>query len=106
MSVPHPRRRPLPGDVPPPREPASAGWGNLSGAERLVRVLAGAAMLGAAWSGTVTGIGGVALQVFGWVPLATGAAGWCPFYAVLGLSTRRLGKRPAGRRRRSRAGDR
>ena len=32
---------------------------------------------------------GVALQVFGWVPLITGVAGWCPFYAVLGLSTRR-----------------
>ena len=80
-----------------PREAAGAGWGNLSAADRVLRTLAGAAMLGCAWSEAATGLAGVALQVFGWVPLATGIAGWCPLYAVLGLSTRRR-SRTAGRR--------
>jgi hypothetical protein len=79
------------------QEPAGVSFRNLSGAERIVRMLAGAAMLGVAWSGAVSGIAGVALQVFGWVPLVTGVAGWCPFYAILGLSTRRRA-RTAGRR--------
>ncbi|MBV8202385.1 MAG: DUF2892 domain-containing protein [Acidobacteria bacterium] len=88
MTEPRPRPQPLEGGAPAPREPADPGWGNLSGAERVVRSLAGAAMLAAAWSGAVSGIAGVALQVFGWVPLATGVAGWCPFYAIAGFSTR------------------
>jgi hypothetical protein len=89
-----------------PRERAAASWGNLSGAERVLRMLTGAAMLGAAWTGTVTGIAGVALQVFGWVPLATGVVGWCPFYAIFGFSTWHRGNRPAVRRERFSSGRR
>ena len=85
------------------QEPAGVGWGNLSGTERVARTLAGAAMLAAAWSGVVSGIAGVALQVFGWVPLATGIVGWCPFYAILGISSRRRGVRAGGRRGRTAA---
>jgi len=83
--------RPLGNGVSLSYEPADASWGNLAGAERILRALLGAAMLAGGWSGAVTGIGGVALEVFGWVPLITGVAGWCPFYAVLGFSSRRRG---------------
>jgi hypothetical protein len=71
--------------------------GNLSATERAFRTVVGAAMLGAAWSGAVTGVAGAALEIFGWIPLATGLAGWCPFYAVLGFTTRHRG--PAERPR-------
>ena len=89
MAEPRPRPQPHEDGVTLSCGPAGATWGNLSGAERVLRVLVGAAMLVGGWSGAVTGIEGVALQVFGWVPLITGIAGWCPFYAVLGFSTRR-----------------
>jgi len=89
MTEPRPRPQPHEDGVTLSCGPAGATWGNLSGAERVLRVLVGAAMLVGGWSGAVTGIEGVALQVFGWVPLITGVAGWCPFYAVLGFSSRR-----------------
>lgn len=89
MTEPRPLPQPLEDGVSLSFEPAGASWANLRGAERVLRVLVGAAMLAGGWSGAVTGIEGVALQVFGWVPLITGVAGWCPFYAVLGLSSRR-----------------
>ena len=88
-SEPLPDTRPLGNGVALSYEPADASWSNLSGAERILRALLGVAMLAGGWSGAVTGIGAVALQVFGWVPLITGVAGWCPFYAVLGCSSRR-----------------
>lgn len=50
--------------------------------ERIVRVVAGLALIGLTLSGTI--------GVWGWigvVPLATGAIGWCPLYTVLGIST-------------------
>jgi hypothetical protein len=67
---------------------------NLSALERLVRIGLGAGMLAAAWSGAVGGLPGRALEVFAWVPLLTGLLGWCPFYALLGLNTRKRGSRP------------
>jgi hypothetical protein len=94
MTQPRPRQQPLEDGVSLSCEAAGASWGNVSGAERLLRVLVGAAMLAGGWSGAVTGIEGVALQVFGWVPLITGLAAWCPFYAVLGFSSRRRRRRP------------
>lgn len=50
--------------------------------ERIVRVVAGLALIGLTLSGNI--------GVWGWiglVPLATGALGWCPLYSVLGIST-------------------
>ena len=61
---------------------------NLSTPDRAVRVTLGLAMLAAGWSGLAGGLGTVALEVFGWVPLATGLIGWDPMYALLGLNTR------------------
>jgi Protein of unknown function (DUF2892) len=57
--------------------------------DRVVRIVAGLVLLGLAASGTV--------GVWGWigiVPLATGVIGWCPLYALLGISTCRLRARP------------
>lgn len=60
---------------------------NLSTPDRLIRIVLGVLMLAAGWSGFAEGIWRIALQVFGWVPLATGLLGWCPVYALLGFST-------------------
>lgn len=62
---------------------------NLSNLDRLIRILLGAFMLAAGWSGLGPGVWGIALKVFGWVPLITGLIGWCPVYALLGIRTRR-----------------
>lgn len=59
--------------------------------DRALRILLGLLMLYAGWSGLVTGVWGVALKIFAWVPLVTGLLGWCPFYAILGVSTRKTG---------------
>ena len=49
------------------------------------------------WLGFAAGVWKAGLLVFGWVPLVTGAVGWCPVYALLGVSTHRPGPRD-GRR--------
>jgi Protein of unknown function (DUF2892) len=62
---------------------------NMSNLDRTIRVVVGLLMLGAAWTGIATGIWKAGFEIFGWVPLATGAVGWCPVYALLGIRTRR-----------------
>jgi uncharacterized membrane protein len=62
---------------------------NQSTLDRIIRIVLGVAMLALGWSGAVEGIWGIALRIFAWVPLVTGLIGWCPFYAILGLSTRK-----------------
>lgn len=55
---------------------------NVGGIDRIVRIVGGLVLLGLAATGTV--------GVWGWigvVPLATGAVGWCPPYAIFGMST-------------------
>lgn len=66
---------------------------NASFRDRVLRILLGALMLAAGWAGVVTGVWGVALKVFGWVPLATGLIGWCPIYSLLGIRTRKTGSK-------------
>jgi hypothetical protein len=60
---------------------------NLAPWDRALRIVLGAAMLLGGWTGTLDGVWGVALTVFGWVPLVTGLLGWCPVYALLGVSS-------------------
>jgi Protein of unknown function (DUF2892) len=61
---------------------------NLSAPDRVVRLLLGLLMLWAGWNlGSATEIWPIALRIFAWFPLVTGALGWCPVYALLGLST-------------------
>ncbi len=55
---------------------------NVGGTERVIRVVVGVVIVGI----------GVAYQSWwgavGLVPIATGLIGWCPPYALLGISTR------------------
>lgn len=55
---------------------------NIGGIERVIRVVAGLVIL------SLTVIGPQTLWgLLGIVPLATGLIGWCPPYAMLGIST-------------------
>ncbi len=58
--------------------------------DRAVRMLGGVALLYAGWAGLVSSALGIVLIVVGVVALATGIVGWCPAYAVFGVSTRRV----------------
>jgi hypothetical protein len=64
-------------------------FSNLAGWDRVLRIVLGVAMLYLGWSDLVNGLGAIALVIFAWVPLLTGALGWCPVYSMLGLSTLR-----------------
>jgi hypothetical protein len=55
---------------------------NIGSAERVVRVIAGLAILSLAFVGPKS-----AWAYLGIVPLATGVLGWCPPYAIFGFST-------------------
>lgn len=71
---------------------------NLSPLDRTIRILLGLLMLWAGWSGVVDStVWQIALRVFCWVPLVTGLLGWCPIYAILGLSTRKAKPAPGDR---------
>lgn len=50
--------------------------------DRVLRVIVGAGILSLAFVGPQTPWGFI-----GVVPLATGMIGWCPLYAIFGLST-------------------
>lgn len=65
---------------------------NLSALDRSLRIAVGAGMLGAGWSGLLSGLPGIACGIFGWVPVVTGAIGWSPVYALLKISSRRRPK--------------
>lgn len=73
------------------RRRTAMSYRNLSNLDRAVRIVLGALMLAAGWSGAAQGIVKIGCEIFGWVPLVTGAIGWCPMYALLGWSTRRPG---------------
>jgi len=55
---------------------------NVGGIDRTVRIVLGLVLLGLMATGSI--------GVWGWlgiVPIATGAIGWCPPYAIFGWST-------------------
>jgi len=55
---------------------------NVGGIDRILRIALGLVLIGLAATGSV--------GVWGWlgiVPLATGAIGWCPPYAIFGFNT-------------------
>lgn len=55
---------------------------NVGGIDKILRIVAGAALIGLTLSGVI--------GVWGWIgviPLATGLMGWCPFYPLLGLNS-------------------
>ena len=55
---------------------------NVGGIDRIVRIVAGLALIGLTLTGNIGGWGWL-----GVVPLATGAIGWCPPYAIFGFNT-------------------
>lgn len=60
---------------------------NEGGLDRALRIVAGLALLYLGWFGVVTGTPGLVLKWLGFLPLVTGLVGWCPLYAMVGLST-------------------
>ena len=55
---------------------------NVGGIDRILRIVVGLVLIGLTLTGTI--------GVWGWlgvVPLATGAIGWCPPYALFGWNT-------------------
>ena len=58
--------------------------------DRVIRVVAGLALLSLVWIGPQTPWGWVGL-----VPLVTGLVGSCPLYRLFGISTCSIGKKPA-----------
>jgi hypothetical protein len=55
---------------------------NVGSLDRILRALLGVALLGLAAAGVIGWWGWLGI-----VPLATAAIGWCPPYAMLGIST-------------------
>ena len=55
---------------------------NIGAVERVIRIIAGLGILSLAFIGPETKWG-----YLGIVPLATGLTGWCPPYALFGIST-------------------
>ncbi len=55
---------------------------NIGSIERVIRILVGLGILSLAFVGPATPWG-----YLGLVPLFTGLVGWCPPYALLGIST-------------------
>ena len=64
---------------------------NVGTVDRVIRILAGLAILSLAFTGPQS-----AWAYLGLVPLLTGLIGWCPPYALLGISTCRRKEAPGG----------
>jgi hypothetical protein len=60
---------------------------NIGGLEKFIRIVAGLGIISLVFIGPETKWG-----YLGLVPLATGLIGWCPPYALLGISTCKTGK--------------
>lgn len=55
---------------------------NVGGIDRIARIVLGLVLIGLTMTGTIGAWGWLGVVV-----LATGAIGWCPPYAILGIST-------------------
>lgn len=60
---------------------------NESNLDRIIRVIAGLALITLNLTGVVTGVLGIILLVLGAVALLTGVVGFCPLYTVLKINT-------------------
>ncbi|XOV90482.1 MAG: DUF2892 domain-containing protein [Pseudomonadota bacterium] len=60
---------------------------NVGSIDRGIRALAGLGLVAVFALGIATGVAGIAAVVVGVVLLGTAAIGWCPPYALLGIST-------------------
>ncbi len=64
---------------------------NMSNTDRVIRTAAAVLLLYLYFSGTVTGILGIALMVFAAVFILTSSIAFCPLYAPFNFSTRKKG---------------
>ena len=64
---------------------------NESSLDRILRLVAGAALVLLMLTGVVTGVLGWALLVVGAILLVTAATGFCPLYALFGIRTCAVG---------------
>ena len=55
---------------------------NVGGIDKILRIVAGAGLIGATAAGVLPVWGYIGI-----VPLATALMGWCPLYPLLGLNT-------------------
>lgn len=62
-------------------------WINEGAWDRILRVAIAVGLLYLGWSGTIDGGWGTFLKYFGFLPLATGLSGFCPFYVPFGYRT-------------------
>jgi len=60
---------------------------NESGLDRVIRVIAGAALLALYFTHVVVGGLGIVAVIIGAVLLITGVVGFCPLYALLKIQT-------------------
>lgn len=60
---------------------------NESGLDRVIRVIAGIALLVLFFTNVIGGTLGIVLAVVGGILILTGAVGFCPLYALLKIRT-------------------
>jgi hypothetical protein len=60
---------------------------NMGSADRIIRVIVAVVMAALYFTGTVTGTLGIVLLVLAVVFVLTSIMGFCPLYAIVGLST-------------------
>jgi hypothetical protein len=60
---------------------------NESNMDRVIRVVAGLALLVLGWTGMVGGGLGLVFKILGFIPLLTGIVGFCPLYAIFKFRT-------------------
>ena len=61
---------------------------NVHNIERIIRIVAGLGLTALAFVGPAN-----SWFLLGLIPVATGILGWCPPYAMLGISTCNIGKK-------------
>ena len=61
--------------------------------DRVLRIVLGVLMLYLGWVVLGDGLVAAVFKIFGFLPLITGLLGWCPFYSLLGLATKKI-RRP------------
>jgi hypothetical protein len=62
---------------------------NESSIDRTIRIVVGLIAIYLGWFVIGDELLAAVFKIFGFVPLVTGLIGWCPFYSILGISTRR-----------------
>jgi hypothetical protein len=55
--------------------------------DRALRMFAGLVLLYLGWAGVVGGTLGLVFKILGFLPLLTGAVGFCPVYRLFGISS-------------------